>query len=224
MKRLRWLEVEMPFSIRTFGNKLKKLAFTSELSEGFIVDRIRDTYLEARYVEKIPIHEVGQDPLGNEYVFERVDYRQTEFRVSKDYPHLELANAPRGIQGFTSRLTEIGDFALSISGIETDVLRWAEKLNKVFPDQFMVDLAQASGLVIEDNVTARVIINGTVDVRGALDRFTSKSRPGVDRLQIRFNRGHEVARAILFSDGAARVINDPTQELAPMLRKTLAEI
>lgn len=149
-------------------------------------------------LEKIPIHEMGQDPLGNEYVFERVDYRQTEFSVSNGYPHLELVNAPRGIQGFTSRLTEIGDFALSISGIETDVLSWAEKLNKVFPDQFMVDLAQASGLIIEDNVTARVIINGTVDVRGALDRFTSKSRSGVDRLQICFSRGHEVARAILF--------------------------
>ena len=224
MKRLRWLEVEMPFSIRTFGNKLKKLAYTNDLSEGFIVDRIRDTYLEARFVEKIPIHEMGHDPLGNEYVFEHVDYRQTEFRVTQDYPHLELTNAPRGIQSFTSRLTEIGDFTLSVSAIETDVLRWAEKLNRTFPEQFTVDAAQASGLIIEDNVTARVILNGTVDVRRALDRFTGKSRSGVDRLQIRFSRGQEIARAILFSDGAARVINDPTQELIPMLRKALAEM
>jgi hypothetical protein len=224
MRRLRWLEMELPFSMRTFGNKLKARTFTNDLNDGFLVDRVRDNYIEARYIEKAAINGTVTDPLGNEYKYERVDYKQTEFRLTTDYPHLELMDAPRGIQSFTSCLSELGNFSLSVSPIEADVLRWAEKLSEKFPDRFIVDALQASGLAIDENVTARIILSGTVDVRRSLDHFTNGRQSEMDRLQARFGVGSETARVILFSDGGARVAADSTQEITVVLRRTLASL
>jgi hypothetical protein len=222
MKRLRWLEMELPFSIRSFASKLKGKAFTNDLTDGFLVDRVRDNHLEARYVEKVPIVETVVDPLGNEHSYERVDYRQTEFRLTTDYPHLELTDAPRGIQSFTSRLSELGNFSLSVSPIEVKVLRWAQRLSESDADRFVVDAAQASDLVMDENITARIILSGTVDVRRTLDRFTKGRNPTLDWVQVRFEQGRENAKFILLSDGSARVLADTTQGMVSVLRAALA--
>jgi hypothetical protein len=224
MKRLRWLEAELPFSIRTFGNKLKGCPFRSDLSDGFLIDRVRDTYIEARYIEKLAFAEAVTDPFGEESVYERVDYRQTAFTLTTDYPHLELTDAPRGLQSFTARLSELGNFSLTVSPIEVNVLRWAESLSELFPDRFVVAAVQASGLIVDENVTARVILTGTVDVRHSLNRFTRGKQSELDRLQVRFALGREDARVLLLSDGGARVEADTEQEIPSALRRSLASI
>jgi hypothetical protein len=222
MKRLRWFELELPFSIRTFGNKLKARPFTNETDDGFLVERVRDTQIEARYIERLPVTESTLDPFGNEHVYERVEYRQTSFSISDEYPQMELTNPPRATQGFNSRLAEIGNFSLTISPIEADVMSWADELSKVFPDRFIVDAIQASGLIVEQNVTARVILSGTVDVRGSLKRFTKGGSSGLDRLQSRFGIGHEDVRLILTSDGSAKIVTEGSQEIIPAVRSALA--
>jgi len=217
------VKAELPFSIRTFGKKLNDKTFSNDLNDGFLIDRVRDTYIEARYIEKVAVANTVQDPLGNEYSYERIDYRQTEFRLANSYPQLELTNPPRGIQAFTSRLSELGDFSLSVSPLEVNVLRWAEHLSELFPERFLVDAIQASGLVVDENVTARVILSGTSDVRRPLLRFTNGRKfGGLDRLQVRFGVGRETAKILLFADGAAKLISDdPTEDIASTLRKAL---
>jgi len=79
-------------------------------------------------------------------------------------------------------------------------------------------------LAIDENVTARIILSGTTDVRRSLDHFTNGRQSEIDRLQARFGVGSETARVILFSDGGARVAADSTQEITLVLRRTLASL
>jgi hypothetical protein len=224
MNRLRWLELDLPFSLRTLGNKLKALTFTSDSVEGFLVDRVRDTYIEARYIQKIVLTDSVPDPLGNEHIYERTEYRQTCFRVMSDYPQMELTDSPRGIQAFTSRIAEVCDFGVSISALEVNVILWAERLTKIFPERFAVVGAQASGLVLEEGVTARVILTGTVDVRAALTQMTRGQNEGIDKVQLRFGSVDRAVKIVLGADGTSKILTETTEDLKTALRHSLAAV
>jgi len=224
MNRLRWLEMDLPFSLRTLANRLKSFPFTSETIEGFLVDRVRDTHIEARHVEKVFITDTIADPLGDQQVYQRTEYRQTTFRVATGYPELELTDSPRGIQAFTSRMAEICDFKVSIAGLEIDVLLWAEKLMKIFPEQFAMIGAQASGIALEEGVTARIVLAGTVDVRQALTRMTRGQHEGTDKVQLRFGRAGSSTKVVLGSDGTSKILTETTEDLKNALRQSLASM
>lgn len=222
MNRLRWFEMELPLSLRSLGNRLKSLPFTSDSDEGFILERVRDTHLEARHIQKIVIKDTVADPLGIDHIYERTEYRQTSFRVTSDYPQLELMDPPRGLQAFTSRVAELCDFTVSIAAIELNVLQWSERLKRVYPEAFAVIGAQASGLVLEEGVTARVILAGTRDVGRSLTQITQGKLDGVDKVELRFGSVDRAARIILGADGTARILTETTQELKDALRSSLA--
>ena len=155
MKRYRWLKAQWPISMRVLAKRLKAKTFEEEQSEGFVLDRVRDNYIEARFVEKVEYDDVVVDPFGKELTFHRVEFRKCEFVASIDGPGLELIDAPRGIQSMVSRLAEATEFSLAVTPLSVNVLAWARNTQKSLNRLGVVDSVQVGAVELSQGVLAK---------------------------------------------------------------------
>lgn len=221
MNRVRWFETTWPYSMRTLASRLKEYTFGAESSDGFLVDRVRDTYIEGRHIEKVMFDEVVHDPFGNETTFNRLSYRQVEFLFSAAYPQVQLRNAPRGLQTFISRTSEATDFTTAFVAIDIDTFKWADSIRTLFPKHFRIDLAQLSGVFIEEDVTAKMVLTSPHDIRAAFARFANRRKHVVDRIQIKLEQDDRLLSLQLATDGTLRTAHALPKEMLDAIRGAL---
>jgi hypothetical protein len=207
--------------MRTLASRLKARSFSNENSDGFLIDRVRDSFLEGRFFEKILLEETVRDPFGNETAFERLIYKEVEFTFSASYPQVELRKFPRSAQTFVTRTAEVTDFATTFVPIGVDAFSWADKIRAVYPKQFRIDLAQLSEVSIEENVFARIVLSGPQDIRAALGRFTNHRQHLVDRIQIRLEYADGLVSFQLSADGTLRSADALPAEVLDAVRQAL---
>ena len=223
MKRFRWFQVEWPTSIRTLAKRIKMRKFEGESGHGFFIDRVRDDYLEARYVERVEYTDVVVDPFGKELTFERVEFRQTLFRASSAAPGLELIDPPRNVQALMNRLSEALDFEIAITPAVLDVLSWSALLQNVGGVSSVVDSLQIGALEIEPGIVAKVIIKGGRDVRAACTALTQDRKFVMEKIQLRLASPHR-GTVVLSSGGSAALSSeDSIEHLMQPLRMALAD-
>lgn len=222
MKRYRWFNAQWPISMRVLAKRLKLKAFEGEQAEGFVLDRVRDSFLEARFVERIEYDDVVIDPFGKELKFHRVDFRKCEFRASMDGPGLELLDAPRSVQTMVSRLAEASEFSLSISPVSVNVLAWAKRLQNGLNTVVEVDSVQLGAVELSQSVLAKVVIKGTSDVLAAANRLVEGKRHVIEKVQLRL-AGTTRATVLLTNSGVARFETEPADELLLAVRGALRD-
>ena len=221
MNRVRWLRAEWPESMRVLAARMKTKEFTPDSFDGFMIDRVRDTYIEARYIEKLSYQETIVDPFGLEQISERVDYRSVEFSLFGNYPQIELYDAPRSTRGFVNRLLEICDFSLAVVPITVDILDWIENFQKLSNKNVLIDSIQASGIELEKGVFAKVVLNSEHDVRNALEAVSGESEFKLDNVKMRCLSGGRSVHIYLSASGAYRVSSQYMSEFLPLVRKSL---
>ena len=221
MNRVRWLQATWPCSIRTLASRLKSHAFSAQTNDGFLVERVRDAFVEGRHFEKVLFDEVIRDPFGNEQTFERLLYREVEFVFSSQYPQVELRRFPRSLQAFITRTAELTEFATTFVPLDIDTFKWADSIRDVYPRHFRIDLAQLSEVVVEENVMAKMVLSSQLDVRAAVARFTNRRQHRVDRIQIKLEHADELLSLQLAADGTLRTDNPLPREVLDTIRQTL---
>lgn len=212
MTRHRWFQADWPTPPRTLAKRLRQQSFSDEAQSGFILDRVRDEYLEARYVERYEFQETVSDPFGKEVTFDRLEYRQTAFRASPGWPGLELVDAPRSSQSLVNALLEATDFALPIEPVTVDVLRWVDALQDVLGTKLVIGSAQVGALQFEDGVLAKAVLKGDRDVRDACRSLTRGKPHILEKLQFRVALGRGVTTVLLANNAAAKVDSRELQE------------
>jgi hypothetical protein len=113
MKRVKWLAGSWPISMRQLALRIRADILTPEKMSGFMVTRVRESFIEARFFEKNISEELITDPFGNEIKSERISYVETAFHFSNEFPQVELLNPPRSIGPFSSRVLQICNFEAS---------------------------------------------------------------------------------------------------------------
>lgn len=224
MKRFRWFRAEWPSSIRALAKRIGMRTFNEESGHGFFVDRVRDDFLEARYVEKIEYTDVVVDPFGKELKFDRVEFRHTLFRASSSAPGLELIDPPRSVQALMNRLSEAVDFEVAITPVVVDVLRWATLFQESGGVSADIDSLQIGALEIEKGIVAKVLIKGDRDVRAACDALTHDRKFAIEKVQLRLANPYQRTIVVLSGTGAAAFGSDGSaEELLAPLRVTLTD-
>lgn len=223
MKRIRWLSAEWPISLEIMAARIKKHAFTSESSDGFIVERTRDTFIEARYIEKLSYQESVKDPFGNEEHYDRIIYRQIAFNLLSKYPNIELIDAPRSTNAYISKLLELSDFSLSINALQVNLLDWIDRFQSHIKNNVVIDLLQIAGIELEHGVIARILIQGDKDVRNALNRFISNKKYILEKVQFKIPDGRRTLSMHLANNGCAKIPDEVFEDYLPMLRISLPE-
>lgn len=223
MKRYRWSYAKWSLNMRELSQRIRSNPFGDESVEGFIIDRTRDDYIEARYIERIEYVDKIIDPFGNETEFERVVYNQCEFRATSSFPGLELVNAPRKTQRLVSRLLEINNFSLIIEPFSIEVLDWASQLQNLADITVTVDSMQIGSLELAPKTYAKVVIKGDKDVREAGKKFTIGKHHEVEKVQLRIQGGFQ-GTVILENSGAAKVDVTHNDDFVTILRKGLSTL
>lgn len=221
MNRVRWLEARWPVSMRTLASRLRARSFSTDNNDGFLIERVRDTFLEGRFFEKVLFEETVRDPFGNESTFERLMYREVEFLFSASFPQVELRKFPRNIQAFATRTAEVTEFATTFLPLNVDVFAWADRIRGAYPNQFRIDVAQLSDVFIEENVLAKIVLSSQYDIRGALARFTNGRQHKLERLQIKLEFADELVSMGLASDATLRSRDQLPKEVLDSIRRAL---
>lgn len=221
MKRVRWLSATWPVPMRVLGSRMKDFPFTPDSFDGFVIERIRDKSIEASFIEKVTYSEVTTDPFGKEDIFERVVYRSVNFSLFSEFPHIEIKDSQRSTKEFISKLLELCNFSLTVSPISANLFDWAECLELNLEQPISVDSLQLSGLVLEEGVSAKVLLKGNKDVREAVTHLAPNKNFNLDKLQVKVKMSQKSIPIHLSSTGAATIPADYFEELLPVIRASL---
>lgn len=219
MNRVRWLDAQWPSSIRVIGKKLIDMPFTEESMDGFTIERIRDDFIEGRYIEKYNYQEVISTPFGGEEVRDRIGYRTTDFTLFNSPPHIELRNYQRNLKELISRLLEACSFKLVVTPPTVNLIEWVSALQDILDQEITVDSLQVSGVEIDDGVTGKILLKGVKDVREATDLLLAGRKHVLEKVQVKFSHQHKMVAIQLSNNGTAKL---PAVLLSDLLRQLRA--
>lgn len=209
---------------RTLAKRLREQGFVEGRASGFILDRVRDESLEARFVERYEYTETVADPFGKEVTFDRLEFRQTSFIATQGWPGLELLDAPRSTQSMVSGLLVACNFELAISPLDVNVLSWADSFQRALGTDAVIDSLQIAALMVADGVKARVLLKGDSDVRTACRELVQGRKHLVEKVQLRVVTGGTKSTVVLTNVAGARVDgSDVTGELVAQLRAAVPQ-
>lgn len=221
MKRVRWLNAKWPVSMRTLGAKMKTQTFTSESFDGFVIERIRDSSIEAHFIEKLTYQETMTDPFGKEEVIDRIAYRDVEFKLFSDFPNIEIVNSQRSTKEFVSKLLELCNFSLTVAPVSVNLVEWVQAIQRQVQQKLLVDSLQISGLELEEGVNAKILLKGDKDVREAMQHLSAKKKFTLEKVQVKIPMGSQSVSVHIANSGAVKIPIDHFNDLLPILRSTL---
>ncbi len=222
MNRVRWFRASLPISLRSMAAKINSSPLELDGDMGFKVEKIRLDSVVANYYERFSWTESGVDPFGREFSFERVNYKTIRFTLSKNYPELEVVDAPRGLSSLFSRIAELTDFEATIEPLRIDVLHWAESLRASSTDLFRVASMSVSELGVEEGITGSLTLSSrNQDVKAAAGRLLSRRTYSVQKLQVVLGSGISAASMTLASDGSVRSSIDISPDILIAVRQAI---
>ncbi|RYZ84542.1 MAG: hypothetical protein EOP04_17805, partial [Proteobacteria bacterium] len=217
MTRYRWFNASWPQNMRALSNRLKSKMFVDDSREGFVIDKVRDDFVEARFIERIEFTDVVVDPFGSELTCERVSFNHCEFRVSSDRPGLELLNAPRNTQKLVANLIQMNDFEVSIESLSIDVLDWFHRFQNNVDVDVNVDSIQIGSFEISEGISVKAAVKGNRDVRDAVSKLTHGRPYEIEKIQLRLT-GQYIGKVLLTNVGSAVIEVDHNESLLNSLR------
>jgi hypothetical protein len=222
MNRVRWLDAQWPSPIRTVGKKLLDMPFTEERMDGFAIERIRDDYIEGRYIEKYNYQEVISTPFGGEEVLDRIGYRTTEFTLFDSPPHIELRNYQRSIKELISRLLEACSFNLVVTPPTINLIEWVSALQDAVDQEVTVDSLQVSNVEIDEGVAGKILLKGAKDVREAADALLAGRKHVLEKVQVKFTDLNKIVTIQLSNNGTAKLPAVMPSDLLRHLRESFS--
>ena len=181
------------------------MPFTEESMDGFVIERIRDDFIEGRYIEKYNYQEVISTPFGSEEVLDRIGYRTTEFTLFNSPPHIELRNYQRSLKELISRLLEACSFNLVVAPPTVNLIEWVSALQDNLDQEVTVNSLQVSDVEIGEGVTGKILLKGVKDVREATDLLLSGRKHVLEKVQVKFADQHKTVAIQLSSSGTAKL-------------------
>ncbi len=222
MNRVRWFRASLPMSLRSMAAKISSSPLELDGDMGFKVEKVRSETVDASYYERFSWIESGVDPFGREFSFERVGYKVVRFTLSKNYPELEVIDAPRGLSSLFSRIAELTDFEATIQPLKIDVLRWASALQDSYSGSFRVASMSVSDLGVEEGITGSLTVSSRDhDVQAAAGRLLSRRTYSVQKVQIVMRSRASDASLTLISDGSVKSNADIDSDILAAVRRAM---
>lgn len=224
MRRVKWLKALWPQDISEIAAKMKQLPYSADKFDGFIVDRVRHDYIEARYIEKFVYSEKVTDPFGADEVFERTSYQSTAFTLCTEFPQIEVRDAPRSTRELLNKLQEICNFSVTIVPISINLIELTDILQKEVTQEIVINSLQISDLLIEPGINAKVLIKGDKDVRASLDEIVSNKKYFLEKIQLKNLLDRKRLSVNISSNGMAVIPEEGFTETSRLIRESISKL
>lgn len=175
--RLQWFSVDPMREKAMEALHARFLAenYSEERGYGVVLQEARRTRLRGAYVEKAMIKEFVVDPFGTKSVFEIPRYMSVGFLLTREYPGLEIANAPRSLGRFLSFLGDCTENRVAIEPIGFGLVAIQAALKR-HADNVVVQAVSLRDIVLSGTASADAEISGTDDVSGFVSQLTGYRR------------------------------------------------
>lgn len=187
MKRFRWLQVSWgQTSLSSVADMMLRSEYLTDSTSGFRLEKIRSDEITGKFIERRKIIDEIKDPFGTTVSFTRESFEVVKFRLTKQFPELELQDPPRKFSTFATKLAECTNFDISIQPLKIDTKLWAEGIEQVFGATTVIAVTSSS-FSVGDSTVARFSVGGATDVRKYLKYFeTAKNNaPYWDKVKLR---------------------------------------
>ncbi len=223
MSRRRWVSVTWPIEMRELGKRMQDRLFSESTASGFVIERIRNTYVEGQFIEQVNFHERVVDPIGRELHSDRVEFYQTQFIASTSGPGLEIIDSSKGTRFFVNQISSICDDAVALSGLTVDPLVWGQETQKILDTNLVTDSLQISDLTVVDGVKAKIILSGNSDVRNAAEIIANGKNYRVEKIKL--STECKPKNSIVLSiNGAATTFGKNDESFVLPVREALSSI
>ncbi|QWT19516.1 hypothetical protein KPL74_17430 [Bacillus sp. NP157] len=224
MTRHRWMAASWPMDASKLAKGLRTNPFDPERASGFVVDRVRKTYVEARYVERLEFDITDIDPFGEEFTTHQIQYKQYAFVANTGESILEMVNEPRSSNVLISSLSEVCGFRLTVEQSRVDALQWLRLLERNSGEAWRVESLQLSGIRITPSISAKAVLSGTGNVVDSVSDLVGRKPHTIDKIKARRTSDRRGA-VILARDAVASVqgFGNEEQIVVQILRDTLGQ-
>lgn len=223
MKRVRWFSLS-PISrpaLKKALEGMRKEEFLEDSTVGFLIERARPTFIEARFVEKFERVETLMGPFGESREFQRTEHQITRFRLSTDCPQLEFFDAPRSVAPAINSLTALMEPETVVAPLDVDVPQWLALLDGRFSD-LKVTSSHFSQISLSESVNAKIVLNGSSDVRSLGKQLVGRRNHKIERFDVACVYQGQPARFVLRDDARATLVSGD-EDILEVLRSALAE-
>lgn len=222
--RIRWLQANQfgRAALRRAVRGMTDETFSEAANSGFLIERQRGDFVEAKYVERFDWIETVNDPFGGSQEISRQQFQQTAFRLSVDSPTIEIYDAPRSIAPLLSRLEVFLGLDFVVSPPAVELLPWLSEIEKKL-EQVVVTSVGVSKVSLSAQTFAHIAVKGTEDVRAQVAKFLGKKSYKLDKLVATAVHDDVNIRFMLRDDSRANIISG-SNDFMPVLRDGLARV
>lgn len=220
--RVRWYRIQTKLALREISEYLKKAHFKEGGSEGFVLDRLRASYIEAHFLQKVYRVFDTIDAYGQQNKIELVDYVRNYFQINPSASLIELHNPSRAGTRLFGRLADALNNEFSVEEWSVDPLAWASRFRAIVGVYGAVNKMQIGSIAIAEGAVGQVLVKGSGDVANAAIKFMSQEKYTVEKVQVNFR----AARLSIFFQKNASVILSPgiKDEWMIALRDSLRDV
>lgn len=222
--RVRWLNSEgfSKAALDRVATSITADAFGDEKNSGFLFERKRSNFLDAKYIERFDWTETIRDPFGSEQEVERREYRQICFRLSTDMPAIEIYDCPRSVSPLLNRLESILGLDFVVTVPEVNVLHWLEQIEGLIETP-IVTAVVLSKVSLSVHALAQMSIRGTEDVRGHITGIVGNRPFEIEKLMVSASFDGQTTRFMLRNDCRATILAG-SERFLPVLRSGASRV
>lgn len=184
--RIRWYGLHTELSVGAIAAHLKSMPYENGSTDGFIVEQLRTSYVEACLVQRLQTSHETTDPFGHRERYDIVEYLRTHFRLTPETASLELRDPGRTGSRLVSRLAEALDHRFSIEELSVDPLAWANRFREIVGVYGSIEMVQIGSIAIAESVVGQLLVKGSGDVAGAAVKFVTPAEYSLEKVQLKF--------------------------------------
>jgi hypothetical protein len=186
MMRVRWYGLRTELQPNAIAGYLKNMPYKDGASEGFLVEQLRPSFLEACLIQRVQTTHETIDPFGHEERYELVEYVRTRFRISPETSSFELRDPGRNGSKLFSRLLVAlgGQFSIEESSINP--LSWATRFREILGVYGAIERVQIGSVAIAESAVGQVLVKGSGDIADAAINFVAPAEYSLEKVQLKF--------------------------------------
>lgn len=196
------------------------MSFKEGSFDGFVLEQTRENLISGSYYERLSRVERIVDPFGRESVFERLEYRRSEFLITDAYYGLEIVNPNKSIHRLISRLVEVSDYRLSLHPANVDPLVWAIASSELVDEPYKIETILLADVALEGKATAKISVKGGDDALAASRSVLNGRASRTEKVEIRF--AGKSGRALFDANGSLVTSFDPSGPIVLGARSALS--
>ncbi|SHF37980.1 hypothetical protein SAMN02745753_01839 [Marinomonas polaris DSM 16579] len=199
---------------------MKKHQYSENSGSGFLLSTSTPTKLVGKYIEKVILKNVVEDPFGEIFEVESINYYTCQFNWNSESSFMYISEPPRSLRKFSNKLHSLTGLGLVLSELNVAPERW---LGLIEEEAEKVKILQISayGIRASLNSTAKIVVSGKTDVREAFAELVSDKRYLTDSIKFEAEFEGMTVKGELTKSGSCKLTSPNLSFVLEKLRGSL---